>query len=62
MFVYYQVDTTVTPGEASTEASSFSAGRAAVTGICGAGLGALVTALAMTTYTRRKGKKETAAA
>ena len=57
VFVYFQVDETAPVGEASTSGSAFSAGISAVCGVGGAGLGALVTALAMTANNKKKGKK-----
>ena len=60
VFVYFKTDETAPVGDASTSASTFSAGRVAIAAICGVGLGALVTALAMTANNRKKGKKATA--
>ncbi len=60
VFVYFQVDETAPVGEASTSGSAFSAGISAVCGVGGAGLGALVTALAMTANNKKKDKKAAA--
>lgn len=57
MFVYFQIDKTAPVGEASTSGSAFSAGRVAVAVICGVCFGALVTAVCMTAYHKRKSKK-----
>ena len=62
VFVYFQVDTSAPSGEASTAAAVFSAGWAAIIAVCGAALGALVTALAMSANNRRKSRKAAAAA
>ena len=57
VFVYFKVDETAPLGDASTSGSAFSAGIVAVFGVCGVGLGALVTALAMTAVNKRKAKR-----
>ena len=62
VFVYFKIDEAAPLGDASTSGSAFSAGIAAVIGVCGVGLGALVTAVAMTAVNKRKSKKATAAA
>ena len=62
VFVYFKVDETAPVGEAATAGSAFSTGRVAVAAICGVGLGALVTALAMTAVNKKKSRKATAAA
>ena len=62
VYVYFKVDETAPVGGASTSGSAFSTGRVAVVAICGAGLGALVTAVCMTAVNKRKSKKATAAA
>ena len=61
VFVYFKVDETAPLGDASTSGSAFSPGIVAVVAICGVGLGALVTALAMTAVNKRKNRKATAA-
>ena len=61
VFVYFKIDETAPLGGASTSGSAFSAGTAAIIGICGVGLGALVTAVCMTAVNKRKSKKATAA-
>ena len=54
VFVYFKIDTAVTPGETATFASSFSAGWIALIGVGCAGLGAVITAVAMTVYGKKK--------
>ena len=54
IFFYYKLDTSVTPGEASTTGSVFSAGWVALIGIVCAGLGAAATAAAMNAYNKKK--------
>ena len=62
VFVYFKVDTSAPLGGASTAGSVFSAGWAAIIAVCGVGLGALVTVLAMTAVNKKKGKKAAVAA
>ena len=53
VFVYYKVDTTA-PLTPRTSGSAFSGGMLALTGVGGLALGALITALSMTAYRKKK--------
>ena len=55
VFVYFKIDTAAPlGGDASTSATSFTAGRMVITAICGAAAGALVTGLAMGMVNKKK--------
>ena len=54
VFVYYKLDMTAPLSEPTTAGAAFSGGVLALAGVGGLGLGALITALSMTAWRKRK--------